>query len=79
MKIKEITKLKGDELDKKLAELKTELMKLKGQAATGTPPKSPGQIGKIKKTIARILTVKQQQHIQTIKTKQPKEEKTSNA
>lgn len=57
MKYKEIQKLKPEELQKKYSELKSELMKLKGQSATGTPPKSPGRIKQIKRTIARMNTL----------------------
>jgi large subunit ribosomal protein L29 len=58
MKIKDARKLKGTELDKKLTEANTELIILQGQANTGTPPKNPGQIKKLKRTIARIQTLK---------------------
>jgi len=44
------------DLKKKMSELKIELLKLNTQVATGTTPKSPGQLKKIKKTIARIMT-----------------------
>ena len=72
MKIKDLRKQKPEELDKKLAELKSELIKLKGESATGTPPKNPGQINKIKKTIARILTLKKETEIQEIISKNTK-------
>jgi large subunit ribosomal protein L29 len=57
MKAKEIRSTSKDELEKKMNELKKELIKLNAQVATGTPPKNPGQIKQIKKTIARIKTV----------------------
>jgi large subunit ribosomal protein L29 len=57
MKAKEIAKLSKEDAEKKMNELKKELIKLNAQAAAGTPPKSPGQIKKIKKIIARIMTV----------------------
>jgi len=46
------------ELDNKSAELKKELMKINSQIAIGTLPKSPGKIREMKRTIARILTIK---------------------
>ena len=55
MKQKEIAAMEKGELAEKLAELRTELMKQNAQIATGTTPKSPGQVKQIKKTIARIL------------------------
>lgn len=58
MKAKEIRKLKADDFDKKLSEAKRELMMLEGQAKTGTPPKNPGMIKKLKRLNARMLTIK---------------------
>jgi len=61
MKHKELTSLKAADLDKKEAEVHNELIKLRGQVATGTPPKNPGQIKQYKKTLARIATIRTQQ------------------
>jgi ribosomal protein L29 len=44
------------ELESQLVELKKELIKINTQIATGTTLKSPGQVKKTKRTIARILT-----------------------
>jgi len=60
MKKKDIKKLKSEELNKKLGELKSELMILHGQSKTGTPPKNPGQIKAMKRAIAKINTIKNQ-------------------
>ena len=57
MRFKEIKGMKEEELKAKLSELKSELIKNNAQIATGTNPKSPGQIKQIKKSIARILMV----------------------
>jgi len=57
MKIKDLKNLNEKDLNEKLVELRKEIMKLNAQVTTGTTPKSPGQIKKTKKTIARILTV----------------------
>jgi len=54
-KIKELRLLTKEELNSKLIELRKELMKQNAQVATGTTPKSPGQIKETKKTIAKIL------------------------
>ncbi len=58
--IKEIRKMKDEELDKKLFDLKKELMKANAQIAQGTAPDKPGRIKEIKRTIARILTIKRE-------------------
>ena len=57
MKTKEIRKLKPEEYDKKMSEAKRELMILQGQAKTGTPPKNPGMIKKLRRTIAKMHTI----------------------
>ena len=57
MKTKELRNLSKKDLEIKLEELKKELIKLNAQVATGTVPKSPGQIKQMKKTIAKILTI----------------------
>ena len=58
MKAKELKIMNELELDNKSSELKKELMKINSQIAIGTLPKSPGKIGEMKRTIARILTIK---------------------
>ena len=40
--------------------MKKELMRVKSQIAIGTIPKSPGKIKYMKRTIAKILTIRQQ-------------------
>ncbi len=57
MKIKEMMSMSKEDLDTKLEELKKELIKINAQIATGTTPKSPGQVKQIKKNIAKILTI----------------------
>ena len=63
MKIAEIRSKKPDVLAKEEAKLKKELMSLKAQVAMGTTPKSPGQIRSIKKTLARIITVRKEEEM----------------
>ncbi|MBT3463442.1 50S ribosomal protein L29 [archaeon] len=57
MKLKELKEKSVSELAVTLNDLRKELIKLNTQVATGTTLKSPGQVKKIKKTIARILTL----------------------
>lgn len=54
MKIKNIRSLNPKEIETKMNEINMDLMKLEGQKATGTNPKSPGTIKKYKKTIAKM-------------------------
>ena len=57
MKAKELRLMSKEELKSKLIELRKELMKNNAQIATGTTPKSPGQVKETKKTIAKILAI----------------------
>ena len=58
MKAKELKVMNELDLENKIIELKKELMKVNSQIATGTIPKSPGKIREMKRTIAKILTIK---------------------
>ncbi|MAE42854.1 50S ribosomal protein L29 [Candidatus Woesearchaeota archaeon] len=60
MKAKEIRSSEKTTLNDKLVELKKELVKMNAQIAVGTAIKSPGQVKKIKKTIARVITIQQE-------------------
>jgi ribosomal protein L29 len=75
MKFKDITKMPKDELEKKLYDLKTELMKLNAQIAIGTTPKNTKQVREIKRTIAKVETLKQQTFEKQVKALKPKKYK----
>ena len=45
-------------MESKSIELKKELMKVNSQIAIGTLPKSPGKVKEMKRTIAKILTIR---------------------
>ena len=57
MKFKELKGMNKTELEKQLSELQVGLMKENAHIATGTTPKSPGQLKATKKTIARIKSI----------------------
>lgn len=58
LRIKEIRKLEEKELNKRTDELKLELSKERANINIGAPVTSPGRVREIRKTVARILTVK---------------------
>ena len=58
-KAKELKSLNKEDLAKKLEEVQMQLVKANAQIATGTAPKSPGQVRVFKKTIARIKSLLQ--------------------
>ena len=57
LKVNDIRKMSNEERLAKLQELKAELMRLRAQQASGAPLDNPGRIRAIRKTIARILTI----------------------
>ncbi|MBU5689945.1 MAG: 50S ribosomal protein L29 [Candidatus Aenigmatarchaeota archaeon] len=60
MKKKDLKKMSESDLDKQLKELRLDLLKEKGNVEMGGNVKNPGKIRAIRKTIARILTLKSQ-------------------
>ncbi|MBI2541116.1 50S ribosomal protein L29 [Candidatus Woesearchaeota archaeon] len=60
MKAKELKLMNEADLENKVTELRKELMKINSQIAIGMAPKSPSKSGEIKKTIAKIMTIKQE-------------------
>lgn len=75
MKFTDIKKMPKDELNKKLQDLKTELMKLNAQIAIGTTPKNTKQIRDIKRTIAKVATLNEQNLEKQVEELRPKKYK----
>jgi large subunit ribosomal protein L29 len=71
MKFKDIANMSDADRKKTVSESKAELIKLNGQVATGTTPKSPGKIKQLKKTIAQVLTFENQQKKSTTESSKP--------
>ena len=63
LKAKEARKLNEEELEKRLEDLKKELMKLKSQVSGGSQAENPGRMKAIKRTIARLLTIKKEKEV----------------
>jgi large subunit ribosomal protein L29 len=61
LKAKEIRQMNLEERGKKLKELKEELMHERGISAMGGSSPSPGKIRRIRQSIARILTIMQEE------------------
>ena len=57
MKFKELKSMDNETLNKKLHEIRADLMKENAQVAIGTIPKSPGKLRLLKRTVARINTL----------------------
>ena len=60
LRIKDLRKLSDEDLQKRLKELKLELLKERGNIEMGGNIKNPGKIKVIRRDIARILTLKKE-------------------
>ncbi len=58
LKSKEAREMPKENLDKKLLEIRLQLAKELGKIRVGGVAENPGKIREMKKTIARILTIK---------------------
>lgn len=54
----ELIQMDEKTLDEKLRELKLELIKINAHRSMGTMPENPGRIREIRRTVARIKTIK---------------------
>ena len=61
LKTKEIREFTPEERREKIKELKEELMHERGISAMGGSPPSPGKIRQLRTSIARLLTVMQEE------------------
>ncbi|MCL6578741.1 MAG: 50S ribosomal protein L29 [Candidatus Bathyarchaeota archaeon] len=73
LRVKEIRDMPSDQRMEKLDELKTELVRLKTMVKAGGTIENPARIRELRRTIARILTVENEQKLGLNKEK--KEEK----
>ncbi|MBI4019979.1 MAG: 50S ribosomal protein L29 [Candidatus Aenigmarchaeota archaeon] len=60
LRVKEIRRLETKDIEKRANELKLELTKERAQIAIGASTSSPGRIREIRRTLARINTIKRE-------------------
>lgn len=60
---KDLRGMSVEELNDKRMQLKIELSKERSAVASGTKPENPGKIREIRKTIARIETIKKERGV----------------
>lgn len=59
----EIRDMPPEEIDEKIAELKNELLRENSMIASGGASENPGRIKEIRRTIARMMTIKAQKGV----------------
>jgi large subunit ribosomal protein L29 len=69
MRLSEIKDLDVKQIDEKTDELRTELGKMKSQVRSGGAPENGGKAKEIRRTIARLLTIKSQKANESPKAK----------
>ncbi len=69
IKIKDLRGMKLEERLKRIGEFRLELAKLRGSSAVGASIKQPGKVKELRKAIARILTVENEEKmkVKTVK------------
>lgn len=63
LRLKEIREMPSEERMKKLNELRTELLRSKTMIKAGGTVENPARIKELRKTIARILTIENEQKL----------------
>ncbi len=73
LKPDEIRRMSPEEREKKLRELRMELMRLRGAAhAAGGAIENPARIREIRKAIARILTIQREEELKKLREQERK-------
>lgn len=70
LRVKEIREMSPEERAKKLNEFRTELLRLKTMIKAGGAVENPARIRELRKAIARILTIENEQKRQTEKARE---------
>ena len=58
--VQKLRELSDEELKKKISEIRLELMKELGNVKMRRPVKNPGRIRNLRRTLARLLTIKRE-------------------
>jgi large subunit ribosomal protein L29 len=74
IRVKEIREMSPEERRKRLNEFRTELLRLKTMVKAGGTVENPARIKELRRAIARILTIENEQKIE-VKTAESKEKR----
>jgi len=75
LRVKEIRDMSSEERIKKLGEFRTEMLRLRTMIRAGGTVENPFRVRELRKTIARIMTIENEQKAESRKTKSKKEKK----
>ena len=77
MRLKEIVDMSSEERDKKLSELRTEMARMRTMIRAGGAVENPARITQLRKTIAQILTIENENKLGIRKTEEKPVKKTT--
>jgi large subunit ribosomal protein L29 len=60
LRISDMREMSVEQIDEKLKEIETDLGKMKSQVRSGGAPENPGKMRDMRKTAAKLLTIKSQ-------------------
>jgi len=60
LRVNEIRKMSIEEIDRRISELRNELIRLRTMSAAGGTLENPARIREIRRTIARLLTIRRE-------------------
>lgn len=63
LRVKQIREMKSEDISKKIYDIKLELVKELGNVKMGRPVKNSGKIKELRKSIARLETIKKQKGV----------------
>lgn len=67
LRAKQVREMTPKDFDSKMSELRLELMKESGNIKMGKPIKNTGRVGELKRTVARMLTIKSEARMRQAK------------
>ena len=73
LRIREIRSMSTEERDKKISELKAELARLKTMIRAGGAVENPARVRELRKTIAKVLTIENENKRKLQKTEEKQE------
>ena len=65
LKMRAIREMSAEDIEKKLNEMRLDLMKERGKIKVGGVPENPGRVRQLRRTIARLIMTKAQKLAQT--------------
>ena len=73
VRAQDLRKMSESEIDKKLEDVQAEMIRQRGKITTGGAPENPGRMKLLRRTIARIITIKKERAKESVKSAKKKQ------